>query len=117
VVLPALRRAPADGRQEIVLFDRSWYNRAGVEPVMGFSTAAETSRFLKNAPVFEQLLVDEGISLTKFWFSVTQGEQADARQAQPGGQMSVLHRVSLPKSGGPRPGPSVSANGVASART
>jgi polyphosphate kinase 2 len=60
---------------EIVLFDRSWYNRAGVEPVMGFSTAAETDQFLKNVPVFEQMLVDEGISLTKFWFSVTQGEQ------------------------------------------
>jgi polyphosphate kinase 2 len=60
---------------EIVLFDRSWYNRAGVEPVMGFCTPEESERFLRHVPVFEQLLVDEGIDLTKFWFSVTQGEQ------------------------------------------
>jgi polyphosphate kinase len=60
---------------EIVLFDRSWYNRAGVEPVMGFCTRDETDRFLRHVPVFEQMLVDEGIELTKFWFSVTQGEQ------------------------------------------
>jgi polyphosphate kinase len=60
---------------EIVLFDRSWYNRAGVETVMGFCTRDETDRFLRHVPVFEQMLVDEGIELTKFWFSVTQGEQ------------------------------------------
>jgi polyphosphate kinase len=60
---------------EIVLFDRSWYNRAGVEPVMGFCTPEESDRFLRHVPVFEQMLVDEGIDLTKFWFSVTQGEQ------------------------------------------
>jgi polyphosphate kinase 2 len=60
---------------EIVLFDRSWYNRAGVEPVMGFCTREEADRFLRHVPVFEQMLVDEGIELTKFWFSVTRGEQ------------------------------------------
>ena len=60
---------------EIVLFDRSWYNRAGVEKVMGFCTEEEYETFFRQAPQFEKLLVDEGISLTKFWFSVTPGEQ------------------------------------------
>jgi polyphosphate kinase len=60
---------------EIVLFDRSWYNRASVEPVMGFCTPAETEAFLEQAPVFERMLVADGITLTKFWFSVTRGEQ------------------------------------------
>jgi polyphosphate kinase len=60
---------------EIVLFDRSWYNRAGVERVMGFCTEAEYELFLQQAPQFEHLLVQDGISLTKFWFSVTPGEQ------------------------------------------
>ena len=60
---------------EIVLFDRSWYNRAGVERVMGFCTDAEYETFMQQAPVFEQMLVDSGTSLTKFWFSVTQSEQ------------------------------------------
>jgi polyphosphate kinase len=60
---------------EIVLFDRSWYNRAGVEKVMGFCTDEQYETFLRQAPQFERLLVDEGVSLTKFWFSVTPGEQ------------------------------------------
>ena len=60
---------------EIVLFDRSWYNRAGVEKVMGFCTDEENEAFLQEAPSFERLLVNDGISLTKFWFSVTPGEQ------------------------------------------
>jgi polyphosphate kinase 2 len=60
---------------ELVLFDRSWYNRAGVEPVMGFCTAAQTSRFLKQAPVFERLLADDGIVLLKYWLAVDQAEQ------------------------------------------
>jgi polyphosphate kinase 2 len=63
------------GAGEIIFFDRSWYNRAGVEPVMGFCTPEETEQFLQHVPVFEQLLIDDGISLTKFWFSVTRGEQ------------------------------------------
>ena len=60
---------------EMVLFDRSWYNRAGVERVMGFASAPEYQRFMAQAPLFERMLVDSGISLTKFWFSVTQAEQ------------------------------------------
>jgi polyphosphate kinase len=68
-----IEHLPAAG--EIVFFDRSWYNRAGVEPVMGFCTPEQTETFLQHVPVFEQMLVDDGISLTKFWFSVTRGEQ------------------------------------------
>lgn len=62
-------------RGEITLFDRSWYNRAGVEKVMGFCTPQEHAQFLKQAPVFEQLLIDDGILLRKYWFSVSQEEQ------------------------------------------
>jgi polyphosphate kinase 2 len=60
---------------EIVLFDRSWYNRAGVERVMGFASPEECERFFNQVCVFEKMLVEEGITLTKFWFSVTQSEQ------------------------------------------
>jgi len=60
---------------EIVFFDRSWYNRAGVEKVMGFCTHEQHEAFLQQVPEYERLLVQEGISLTKFWFSVTPGEQ------------------------------------------
>jgi len=60
---------------EIVLFDRSWYNRAGVERVMGFCTPAQAGHFLDQTPLFEQLVVDEGIDLVKFWFSVSASEQ------------------------------------------
>ncbi|MGO9502480.1 MAG: polyphosphate kinase 2 [Streptosporangiaceae bacterium] len=60
---------------EIVLFDRSWYNRAGVEKVMGFCTEEQRQTFFRQVPLFERLLVDEGIALIKFWFSVTPGEQ------------------------------------------
>jgi polyphosphate kinase 2 len=62
-------------RGEIVLFDRSWYNRAGVEKVMGFCTAEEHSLFLKQAPIFENMLIDDGITLLKYWFSVSDKEQ------------------------------------------
>ncbi|XGX77923.1 Polyphosphate:GDP phosphotransferase [Terrabacter sp. BE26] len=64
---------PAAG--EIVLFDRSWYNRAGVERVMGFCTDAQYHRFLTQAPVLERMLVDDGIILRKYWFSVSDVEQ------------------------------------------
>ncbi|UPW07159.1 polyphosphate kinase 2 [Gordonia terrae] len=64
---------PAPG--EIVLFDRSWYNRAGVEKVMGFCTPEEHSRFLRQTPIFEQMLIDDGILLRKYWFSVSDDEQ------------------------------------------
>jgi polyphosphate kinase len=64
---------PAAG--EIVLFDRSWYNRAGVERVMGFATPEEYGRFLRQCPIFERLLVEDGIHLRKYWFSVSDAEQ------------------------------------------
>lgn len=64
---------PAAG--EIVLMDRSWYNRAGVEHVMGYCTQAEYQRFLRQAPLFERMLVEDGIILLKYWFSVSDIEQ------------------------------------------
>lgn len=60
---------------EIVLFDRSWYNRAGVERVMGYCTEAQAQAFLKAAPAFERLLVDDGILLFKYWLCVDQAQQ------------------------------------------
>ena len=63
---------------EIVLFDRSWYNRAGVERVMGFCTDREYELFLRQAPLFEEMLIESGFSLTKLWFSVTQPSSAPA---------------------------------------
>jgi polyphosphate kinase 2 len=64
---------PAAG--EIVLFDRSWYNRAGVEKVMGFASDAQVKAFLRQAPAFEKLLVDDGILLFKYWLCCDQEEQ------------------------------------------
>jgi polyphosphate kinase 2 len=64
---------PAAG--EIVLFDRSWYNRAGIEKVLGFCTPQEYQRFLRQCPVFERLLIEDGIRLVKYWFSVSDEEQ------------------------------------------
>ncbi|NQE53544.1 hypothetical protein C5S29_08120 [ANME-1 cluster archaeon GoMg3.2] len=77
---------------EIVLFDRSWYNRAMVEPVMGFCTDEQNKRFLKDVPLFEQLLVKGGIFLFKFYFSVSKDEQTrrfDARKTNPLKQYKV----------------------------
>jgi polyphosphate kinase len=68
-----LAHLPAAG--EIVLFDRSWYTRAGVERVMGFCSPAEYQRFMEQVPRVERLLVEDGIHLIKLWFSVSQGEQ------------------------------------------
>ena len=65
---------PAAG--EIVLFDRSWYNRAGVERVMGFCTEADVEEFFRSVPEFERMLVRSGIVLLKYWFSITDEEQA-----------------------------------------
>jgi polyphosphate kinase len=62
-------------RGEIVLFDRSWYNRANVEKVMGFCTPKEYDRFLQQTPIFEQMLIDDGVMLGKYWFSVSDREQ------------------------------------------
>ncbi|HVK50659.1 MAG TPA: polyphosphate kinase 2 [Pseudoxanthomonas sp.] len=75
---------PAAG--EIVLFDRSWYNRAGVEKVMGYCNDSEYRSFLQQAPVFEQLLIDDGILLFKYWLSVDQAQQEERfaeRAAEP----------------------------------
>ncbi|MCE7003687.1 polyphosphate kinase 2 [Kibdelosporangium philippinense] len=60
---------------EIVLFDRSWYNRAGVERVMGYCTERQYQQFIGQAPTFERMLVDDGVTLVKLWFSVSQAEQ------------------------------------------
>jgi polyphosphate kinase 2 len=68
-----VQHLPAAG--EIVLFDRSWYNRAGVERVMGFCTEDEYQRFLRQCPVFERMLLEDGVMLRKYWFSVSDTEQ------------------------------------------
>ena len=75
---------PAAG--EIVMFDRSWYNRSMVEPVMGFCTERQHHKFLKDAPEFEKMIVDEDIKIFKFYFSVSKKEQArrfKARETDP----------------------------------
>jgi len=71
---------PAAG--EIVLFDRSWYNRAGVERVMNFCTDEEYEEFLHSCPIFERMLVRSGIILVKYWFSVSDSEQENRFQAR-----------------------------------
>ena len=68
-----IEHLPAAG--EIVLFDRSWYNRAGVERVMGFATPEQQQLFLRQCPIFERLLVEDGLLLLKYWFSVSDAEQ------------------------------------------
>ncbi|MBZ4256349.1 polyphosphate kinase 2, partial [Mycobacterium tuberculosis] len=68
-----IQHLPTNG--EIVLFDRSWYNRAGVERVMGYCTSQEYYEFMRQAPEFERMLVNSGTHLIKFWFSVTRAEQ------------------------------------------
>ncbi|ARJ70601.1 polyphosphate kinase 2 [Paracoccus contaminans] len=75
---------PAGG--EIVLFDRSWYNRAGVERVMGFADEAQVEQFFQDVPEFERMLVRSGIRLVKYWFSITDAEQ----------QMRFLMRIHDP---------------------
>ena len=77
---------------EIVIFDRSWYNRAGVERVMGFSTSAEQEIFLREAPTFEAMLVESGVKLVKYWLDISkkeQGERLDARRSDPLRQLKV----------------------------
>lgn len=79
-----IQHLPAGG--EIVLFDRSWYNRAMVEPIMGFCTDEQNKRFIKDVPLFEQMLVKDGIKLFKFYFSVSKEEQLarfKARETDP----------------------------------
>ncbi|RGP42057.1 Polyphosphate kinase [Altererythrobacter insulae] len=70
-----IKHLPSAG--EIVLFDRSWYNRAGVEKVMGFAEQAQVDAFLKQAPVFEQQIVDDGILLFKYWLTTDQVNQEE----------------------------------------
>jgi polyphosphate kinase 2 len=87
---------------EIVLFDRSWYNRAGVERVMGFCSPAEYEEFLRQAPEFERQLVRSGVHLFKFWFSVSRAEQRrrfKEREAHPLKQwkLSPIDKASLDK--------------------
>jgi len=79
-----IKNLPTAG--EIVLMDRSWYNRAGVEKVMGYCTPDEYRRFLHQAPLFERMLVEDGILLLKYWFSVSDTEQENrfrSRQEDP----------------------------------
>jgi len=70
-----IERFPAAG--EVILFDRSWYNRANVEPVMGFCSQKQYKRFLKNIPDFENYLIKDGIILIKYWFEVSMKEQTN----------------------------------------
>jgi polyphosphate kinase len=91
---------PAAG--ELVFFDRSWYNRAGVERVMGFCTPAQHGEFMEQVPLFERMLISDGISLTKLWFSVSQSEQRTRfaiRQVDPVRQwkLSPMDLASLDK--------------------
>ena len=75
---------PAAG--ELVIFNRSWYNRAGVEVVNGFSTPAEQAQFLRDVPGFERMLVDSGVALVKLWLDISKDEQArrlEARRSDP----------------------------------
>lgn len=79
-----IQHLPAAG--EIVLFDRSWYNRAMVEPVMGFCSDEQNKRFLKDVPMLEEMIVKDGIKLFKFFFSVSKDEQLrrfDSRETDP----------------------------------
>jgi polyphosphate kinase 2 len=91
---------PAAG--EIVLFDRSWYNRAGVERVMGFCTPTDYLEFMRQCPELERMMVRSGVTLIKFWFSVSREEQRrrfEARETDPLKQwkLSPIDRASLDK--------------------
>ncbi|CAD5996134.1 polyphosphate kinase 2 [Agreia sp. COWG] len=97
-----VKHLPAAG--EIVLFDRSWYNRAGVERVMGFCTPEQYTEFMRQTPQFEQMLVGDGVDLVKFWFSVSSDEQRTRfaiRQVDPVRQwkLSPMDIASLDKWG------------------
>jgi len=75
-----LPHLPAAG--EVVIFDRSWYNRAGVERVMGFCTEEQAKGFLKVAPLFERLMVNSGVTLLKYWLEVSPAEQTRRFEAR-----------------------------------
>lgn len=86
---------PAAG--ELVIFNRSWYNRAGVEVVMGFSTPAEQAEFLRDAPDFERMLVESGIRLVKLWLDISKDEQAERLDARRGDPLKALKVSDLDK--------------------
>jgi len=75
-----IRKLPNPG--EIVFFDRSWYNRAVVEPVMGFCTDAQYKRYMFQVPEFEHMLYEDGVNIIKFWFSISKEEQAKRFEAR-----------------------------------
>lgn len=80
---------------ELVIFNRSWYNRAGVEVVNGFSTAEEQALFLKHVPVFEAMLVDSGVRLVKLWLDIAREEQAKRLEKRATDPLKALKRSPL----------------------
>ena len=93
-----VKHLPTSG--EMVLYDRSWYNRAGVERVMGFCEPGEYLEFMRQTPEFERMLVRSGVKLFKYWFSVTQGEQISrfkSRESDPlkRWKLSPIDRASI----------------------
>ncbi|MFN3857157.1 MAG: polyphosphate kinase 2 [Caulobacter sp.] len=78
------------GAGDFVLFNRSWYNRAGVEPVMGFCKPEDTDCFLREVPAFEAMLVDSGIRLIKLWLDISKAEQAERLEARRSDPLKVL---------------------------
>ena len=91
---------PAAG--EILLFDRSWYNRAGVERVMGFSTPEEQEDFLREVPLFEEMLVGAGVRLVKLWLDVSKSEQAERLAERKTEPLKVLKSSPLDEFAQPR---------------
>jgi polyphosphate kinase 2 len=83
------------GAGEIVIYNRSWYNRAGVERVMKFSTEREQSDFLRDAPAFEQMLVESDIRLVKYWLDISKAEQAARLQARQDAPLKLLKTSDL----------------------
>jgi polyphosphate kinase len=75
---------------ELVIFNRSWYNRAGVEVVMGFSTKSEQTEFLRDAPDFERMLVESGIKIVKIWLDIDKGEQKKRLEARKDDPLKAL---------------------------
>jgi len=88
-----VKHLPAAG--ELVIFNRSWYNRAGVEVVNGFSTPEEQAQFLKDAPDFERMLVESGIRLVKFWLDISKAEQKKRLDDRASNPLKALKRSPL----------------------
>jgi polyphosphate kinase 2 len=83
------------GAGELVIFNRSWYNRAGVEPVMGFCTPLEHENFLRDVPAFERMLEEADLPLVKIWLDISKGEQADRLQARRDDPLKALKTSDL----------------------